>query len=70
MVREARPAEVRLAEPAPLDHRPHRAVENEDPLAQGVVECLSNAVRHFHRDAVKGARAPYRNSPQVSIIEP
>src|SRR6185369_16235931 len=34
MVLEARAAEVRLLERVALDHRPHRPVEDEDPLLQ------------------------------------
>ena len=34
MVAEAFAAEVRFAEPIRLEHRPHRAVEDEDPVAQ------------------------------------
>ena len=34
MVAEPLAAEVRLAEPVGLEHRAHRAVEDEDPLAQ------------------------------------
>ena len=35
---EALAAEIGLAQPVPLDHRPHRAVEDEDPARQHAVE--------------------------------
>ena len=40
MVGEALAPVVRLGEPVGLDHRPHRPVEHEKPLAQGGGECV------------------------------
>ena len=49
-VRESGPAVFGLAEVQPVDHRPHRAVEHEDPLAEQLVDrrlCLPRIVnRH------------------------
>ena len=42
---EPAPADVRLAQPFPLDHRPHRPVEDEDPLTQSDAK-LGDAIGH------------------------
>ena len=34
MAPEAITTEIGLRQPVPLDHRPHRAVEDEDPLCE------------------------------------
>ena len=44
VAREPLAAEVGLPEPAALDHRPHRAVEDQDALPQRGVELRAHAV--------------------------
>ena len=46
-------AEIRFGQPVTLDHRPHRAVEDEDPLRRAGVECASrlvSGIEQSHRD--------------------
>ena len=43
VIAEAIAAEVRLAEAARLDHRPHRAVDHEDPLGEDRLERVAGA---------------------------
>jgi hypothetical protein len=42
VVREARAAEVTFLQLAPLDHRPHRAVQDQDALAGGMFELIES----------------------------
>ena len=73
VVAEPLAAEVGLAEPVRLEHRAHRAVEDEDPLAQeagqqGEREARSNA-RHADappRDAAPGSGGRARRTARTA----
>ena len=45
MVAEPLPAVVRVLEPLPLQHRPPRPVEHEDPLREQVAQGLRSGMR-------------------------
>jgi hypothetical protein len=66
MVREPGPPEFLLAEPVGLNHRPHRPVEDEDPLAEQAVQGFQG-VRHGQNElrskSIKRARG--RRIPAV-----
>ena len=55
VVAEALAAEVGLAELARLDHRAHRAVEDEDALGEDPLECALGFVR-LHLDPLGSGR--------------
>ena len=57
MVREPLAAEVRLGQLVALDHRPHRAVEDEDPRRQQRVELGPHVRLHRHAFPVTRLRA-------------
>ena len=64
MVAEPLAAEVRLGEPVGLEHRAHRPVEDEDPLAQepGQQGEARGAVERGHAITATGWRARIRRT--------
>ena len=79
VVREMRAAEILFLEAEALDHRAHRTVEHEDPLAQGALELFKafgarRTVGHVGISLRARGRARQRSSlesihPHIQIYE-
>jgi hypothetical protein len=58
MILEPLAAEVRFRQLVALDHRPHRAVEDEDAGRRARVECASAIVSEVDVDVYRPCRGP------------